>query len=156
MYVGPRGGVFALCTARCCVQARQPPRPRIAEIVDDAVVQPAVARAGIQRQIGNVERAQHRRDAVAAPVLARLGDRCRHIAQHVAHSPLIPASLISLPHLALSSRMNRANSAGELVTSSMPCTPSRVLRSAPLRMRLTSALTRLTISGGVFAGMKSP
>ena len=66
------------------VQAEQHLRPLVAEVIDDAVVQPAVARAGIEREIGNVERAQHRRDAVAAPVFLRLGNRRRKVTQNFA------------------------------------------------------------------------
>ncbi len=43
------------------VQAEQHLRLRIAEIVDDAVVQAAIARAGRERDIGDVERAAARR-----------------------------------------------------------------------------------------------
>ena len=48
------------------VQAEQHLRLLVAEIVDDAVVQAAIAGAGIERDIGNVERAQHVGDDVAA------------------------------------------------------------------------------------------
>ena len=48
------------------VQAEQHLRLLVAEEVDDAVVQPAVARAGIERDVGNVERAQRLGDDVAA------------------------------------------------------------------------------------------
>ena len=63
------------------VQAEQHLRPLVAEVVDDAVVQPAVARARIEREVRNVERAQHRGDAVRAPVLLSLRHRRRHVAQ---------------------------------------------------------------------------
>ena len=45
------------------MQAQQHLRALVAEIVDDAVVQAAIARAGIEREVRNVERAQHRGDA---------------------------------------------------------------------------------------------
>ena len=51
---------------RLFVQAEQHLRLLVAEEVDDAVVQAAVARAGIERDIGNIERAQRFGDDVAA------------------------------------------------------------------------------------------
>ena len=48
------------------MQAEQHLRPLIAEIIDEAVVQPAIAGAGIERDIGNVGRAQRIRHDVAA------------------------------------------------------------------------------------------
>ena len=48
------------------VQAEQHLRLLVAEIIDDAVVQAAIAGAGIERDIGNVERAQRVGDDVAA------------------------------------------------------------------------------------------
>ena len=48
------------------MQAEQHLRRGIAEIIDDAVVQPAIARARGERDIGNVERAQRIGDHVAA------------------------------------------------------------------------------------------
>ena len=48
------------------VQAEQHLRLRIAEIIDDAVVQAAIARARRERDIGNVERAQRVGDDVTA------------------------------------------------------------------------------------------
>ena len=49
-------------------------RRAVAEIVDDAVVQPAVGRAGHERYVGDLKLAQHRRDRVGAPdVLALAG-----------------------------------------------------------------------------------
>ena len=55
-----------MATARLLVQAEQQLRPFVAEIVDQAVVQSAVARAGIDGDIGDVERAQRIGDDVAA------------------------------------------------------------------------------------------
>jgi len=52
------------------VQAEQNTRPLVAEVVDDAVVQPAVARAGVEADIGNAKAAQHLCGDVATP-----GDR---------------------------------------------------------------------------------
>ena len=48
------------------VQAEQHLRPLVAEIVHQAVVQAAIAGAGIERDIGDVERAQRVGDDVAA------------------------------------------------------------------------------------------
>jgi hypothetical protein len=49
------------------VQAEQHLWPLIAEVIDDAVVEAPVARAGVEREIRNVERAQHRGDRIASP-----------------------------------------------------------------------------------------
>jgi hypothetical protein len=51
---------------RLLVQAEQHLRPLVAEVVDDAVVQAAVARAGVEREVRDVERAQHGSDGVTA------------------------------------------------------------------------------------------
>ena len=48
------------------VQAEQHLRRGVADVVDEAVVQAAIARAGIERDVGNVEVAQHLGDDVAA------------------------------------------------------------------------------------------
>ena len=48
------------------VEAEQHLRPLVAEVVDEAVVQPAEARARIERDVGDVERAQRLGDRVAA------------------------------------------------------------------------------------------
>ena len=48
------------------VQAEQHLRRLIAQEVDDRIVQPAVARAGIERDVGNLQRAQRVGDHVAA------------------------------------------------------------------------------------------
>ena len=48
------------------VQAQQHLRRGVADVVDEAVVQAAIARAGIERDVGNVEVAQHLGDDVAA------------------------------------------------------------------------------------------
>ena len=53
------------------VQAQQHARPAIAEVVDEAVVQAAIARARVQCDIGDVEFADRRGDRVAAPDLVR-------------------------------------------------------------------------------------
>src|SRR5207244_3632435 len=63
---------------------------------------------------------------------------------------------VAVRHLALSSRMKRANSAGELVTISMPCDASRAFNSGALRIRTTSALTFAMMSEETRAGMNSP
>ena len=48
------------------VQAQQHLRRLVAEVVHDRVVQPAIARTGIERDVGNFERAQRVGDHVAA------------------------------------------------------------------------------------------
>ena len=48
------------------VQAEQHLRLGIAEVIDDAVVQPAIARARRERDVGNIQRAQRVGDHVAA------------------------------------------------------------------------------------------
>ncbi len=48
------------------VEAEQHLRRIVAEIIDEAVMQPAVARAGIERDVGDVERPQRIGDDVAA------------------------------------------------------------------------------------------
>src|SRR6185503_17207057 len=140
---------------RLLVQAEQHLRALVAEVVDDAVVQAAVAGPRIEREVRDVERAQHRRHGVAAPDVVLRKNRNRTFLRH-AQSPLMPASLMILPHLALSSRMKRANSAGELVTSSMPCAARRALSSGPPRIFTTSAWIRRTMSGATFAGTNRP
>ena len=49
------------------VDAQQQLRTLVAEIVDQAVVQAAIARAGRERDVGDFQRAQHLRHRVAAP-----------------------------------------------------------------------------------------
>ncbi len=51
---------------RLLMQAEQHLRLLVAEEVDDRIVQPAIARARIERDIGNIERAQRLSDDVAA------------------------------------------------------------------------------------------
>jgi hypothetical protein len=53
------------------VQAQQHLRPLVAELVDQAVVQPAIAGAGIERGVGQVQRAQHMCHHIAAPAAVR-------------------------------------------------------------------------------------
>ncbi len=48
------------------VQAQQHLRPLVAEDVHEAVVQAAIARPGIERQVRYAERANRQRDRVAA------------------------------------------------------------------------------------------
>ncbi len=68
------------------VHAEQQLRPRIAEMVDEAVVQPAKAGAGRERDIGNLERAQKLRDHIAAK--AGDGLRLRSGAHRFVHARL--------------------------------------------------------------------
>ena len=65
------------------VQAEQHLRPRVAEIVDQAVVQAAIAGARIERDIGNLERAQQLCDDIAAPAGDRLN--VRDLARAIVH-----------------------------------------------------------------------
>ena len=55
------------------VQRQQHLRAFIAQPVDQAVMQAAIARAGIERHIGNVERAQQIGHGIAAPDAAGSG-----------------------------------------------------------------------------------
>ena len=71
------------------VQAQQHLRARIAEVVDDAVVQAAVARAGVEREVGDIEGAQHRGDRVAAPDLLLLGAGERRLGAHARREGLL-------------------------------------------------------------------
>ena len=68
------------------VHAQQELRPRVAEMVDEAVVQAAEARAGRQRDVGNLERAQKLRDRIAAPAGGDLN--LRWVADRVVHARL--------------------------------------------------------------------
>ena len=49
------------------VQAKQNARPLIAEMVDEAVMQPAITRARVEADIANAQAAEHLRGNVAAP-----------------------------------------------------------------------------------------
>src|SRR5713226_3433641 len=49
------------------VQAQQDARLLVAEMVDDAVVQSTIARAGVEADIGNAKSAEHLGRNVAAP-----------------------------------------------------------------------------------------
>src|SRR5271167_1644697 len=51
------------------VQAQQHARTPVAEIIDEAVMQAAIARSRVERDIGYVEFADRRGDRVAAPNL---------------------------------------------------------------------------------------
>ena len=55
-----------MATADLFVHAQQHLRGGVAEIIDDAVVQAAIARARRHRDVGNVERTQRFGDHVAA------------------------------------------------------------------------------------------
>ena len=66
------------------VDAQQELRPRVAEIVDEAVVQAAKARAGRERDVRDLERSQQFRDRIAAP---GGGGLClRSVARGVGHA----------------------------------------------------------------------
>ena len=64
------------------VQRQEQLRGGIAEKIDDAVVQTAKARAGIDREIGDVQAAQQRRDQIAAISRNRLSVRSWFLLGH--------------------------------------------------------------------------
>ncbi len=80
--VGGLGVPLSDRNRRLLVQAQQHLRPRVAEIVHDAVVQAAVARSRIEREEGNVERAQHRRNGIAPPDFLLFGTGDRRFGAH--------------------------------------------------------------------------
>src|SRR5260221_223532 len=75
---------------RFLVQTEQHLRLFVAEVIDDAVVQAAVARARIERQIRNVERTQHGSDRIAAPVFLRLWNRRRNVTKNFTRHGCLP------------------------------------------------------------------
>ena len=66
------------------VHAEQELGPRVAEMVDEAVVQAAKARTRSESDVRNLERAQELRDRIAAPGGGRL--RVRFVARLVVHA----------------------------------------------------------------------
>ncbi len=65
------------------VQAQQHAGPLVAEMIDQAVVQPAIARARIEAHIWNAEPAQHLRRDVAAPRDGVVGRSVDLVEMHV-------------------------------------------------------------------------
>src|SRR5205823_7624068 len=77
------------------MQAQEHLRVAVAEQIDEAVMEPAIGGAGVERDIGQVELAQHQRDGVAAPIVARLVGQHRPLEATrprcvVAHPALLP------------------------------------------------------------------
>src|SRR6478735_4627173 len=72
------------------------------------------------------------------------------------HSILIPASVITLLHRAISSATKARNSSGVLPTATMPCSASLSFIAGSASAFLASAETRSTISLGVPAGAMMP
>src|SRR5262249_8062990 len=73
-----------------------------------------------------------------------------------AHSPLMFAVRITLPHFSVYSTMNLANSVGELTNGSAPKSTSRALNVGSARAAFTCLLRIAMISGGVPAGAAIP
>src|SRR3954471_12912204 len=71
-------------------------------------------------------------------------------------SPLIPASLITLPSRAMSPLMTAAACSGVLLITSVPMPVRRPLISWVCSTLLISALSLLTMAEGVRAGAKKP
>src|SRR5258706_12855073 len=72
------------------------------------------------------------------------------------HSTFPPASLTTFLHFAISDFTKSPHSFGVLVWISTPAADSLCITSGSARMRITSALSLLTISGGVFAVVNRP
>src|SRR5262245_54536028 len=73
-----------------------------------------------------------------------------------AHSGLIPANLITLPHFSVSSAMNLPKSAEELANTVAPRSAIRAFIRGSARPALISLLSLSMISAGVFLGMPTP
>ncbi len=78
------------------VQAQQDARPLVAEVIDQAVVQPAIAGARIEADERDAEAAQHLRRDVAAPGHALVGFALRPVDLH--RFPREKWSCGSVPH----------------------------------------------------------
>src|SRR4051812_28096497 len=76
--------------------------------------------------------------------------------ERIVYSSLIPASLITLAHLAPSSTMTCANSFGELPTISRPAAASLVFTSSVCSTFINSRYRTSTIGCGVPAGTSMP
>ena len=76
------------------MQAEQHFRAFVTQIIDDGIMQAAIARAGIERDIGQIERAQRLGDDVAAKV-GLGGERPHGLlgAGIVTNSAIIPSAL---------------------------------------------------------------
>src|SRR6185312_5551902 len=110
---------------RLFMEAEQHLRLLIAEPVDDAVMETAIGSARVQRDVRDVERAQHVAGDIAAPKAPSLRrqrplNRLRLIAQH---SPRISARHDDMPpfhSLGRASRNSRATFRGTAVYFIMP------------------------------------
>src|SRR6202035_1064795 len=69
--------------------------------------------------------------------------------QPLDHSGLMPANLTTLPHFAVSSAINMANSAGELTRGVAPNSAYRSLKLGSTRTALISLFSLSMISTGV-------
>src|SRR5262249_30535217 len=72
------------------------------------------------------------------------------------HSGLMPADLITLAHLSVSSAMSLPKSAGEPGSTVPPKSASRALILESAKPALISLLSLSTISAGVFFGAPTP
>src|SRR6185436_3274750 len=74
----------------------------------------------------------------------------------VAYSALMPAVRITLVHLLVSSAMNLRKSSGAPVITTAPSSANRALSFGSARAELTSLLSLVMISAGVFLGAHRP
>src|SRR3954466_5185752 len=82
---------------------------------------------------------------VVDPLANRVGGQ-HDVRLHFTHSPLIPASLITLSKRAASLWMNLPNSSGVLVSGSTPACASFGFMSGAVTALMSSAFSRLMIS----------
>src|SRR5262245_61389573 len=73
-----------------------------------------------------------------------------------AHSALMFAALVILPHFSVSSAISLPKSLGESASASPPKSASRALSLGSMRPALISLLSLSTISSGVFLGAPRP
>src|SRR5262245_28042046 len=85
-----------------------------------------------------------------------LGPQSGYQAHREDHSTLMPANLITLAHFSVSSAISFPKSAGESASTSPPMSASRAFSLGSASAALTSLLSVLTISGGVFLGAPRP
>src|SRR5690606_1712396 len=75
---------------------------------------------------------------------------------HLAHSPFIPASLMTLSHLFCSETISWPNSAELIFTTAPPCSASFFWKPGWEMTSIVSRWKRATMSAGVFGGAKMP
>src|SRR6185295_3633291 len=98
-----------------------------------------------------------RRGANARAALVKGGGFSRSpITRHAVYWALIPAVLITLPHLAISRFTNAPNSSGVVGTAMAPWASSAAFASGRLRVSTTSRLILVMMAFGVLAGAKRP